>query len=150
MAQASADPTSEGDIRRDQDDLERLIRWSLVDSVSGAEPSAKVWANIVARVRKVETGSGSGRETGRRWLQPLVPLAQAVVVSALLLVFGLGVDHDRMSTIDYRLRATPTVTGSTALKDSPDDVLRGYMLFRREAEPPAQRPRHAIEMSVPE
>jgi len=150
MARRRDDQTNEERIRPEQDDVERLIRWSLEDSVSGAEPSAKVWASIAARVRNAEPGSGRDRASGRRWLQPLVPLAQAVVVSAILLVFGLGVDQERASTRGYRLRATPTVTTSTVIGESSDDVLRGYMLFRREPERPMQRPLHTIEMSLPE
>ena len=121
------------------DDLGRLIRWGLEDSVSNVEPSARVWTRVLTRVREMEAAPAPKRSL-KRFL-PLVPLAQAVVVSAILLAFGLGMDRELATPGTYAQRATPTVRSSQSQTDSTDDMMRGYMLFRRQPDPLAQKAR---------
>jgi hypothetical protein len=72
-------------------------------------------------------------------------LAQAVVVSAILLAFGLGMDRELVTPGTYAQRATPTVRSSQPQGESTDDILRGYMLFRRQPDPLAQKARRLAE-----
>ena len=126
-----------------EDDLGRLIRWGLEDSVSGAEPSARVWPRVLARVREMDATEAPKRSLKR--LLPLAPLVQAAVVSAILLAFGLGVDRELVTSKGYAQRATPTLQTSRAEDEAPDDMLRGYMLFRRQPDPLAQKARRLAE-----
>ncbi len=126
-----------------EDDLGRLIRWGLEDAVSNAEPSARVWPRVLARVRELEAAETPRRPLRR--LLPLAPLAQAVVVSAVLLAFGLGVDRELAASRGYPQRATPTVQKGHTQTESADDMLRGYMLFRRQPDPLAQKARRLAE-----
>jgi hypothetical protein len=67
----------------------------------------------------------------RRLSFSLAPLVQTVVVSALLLAFGLGVDRNVTAPRGERnLRATPTVVKVDSSRELPDDMLRGYLLAR--------------------
>jgi len=115
-----------------EDGLGRLIRWSLEDAVSRADPSPDVWPKILQQVKQM----GKPAPARRRLLSGLVPLMQAVVVSSLLLAFGLGVD--RSMVVPQRKRqtvSTPTVQVSVASEEMPQDVLSGYILFRQAREP---------------
>jgi hypothetical protein len=126
-----------------EDNLGRLIRWGLEDSLSTAEPSARVWTRVLARVRELEAAPAPKRSLKR--LLPLAPLAQAVVVSAILLAFGLGVDRELVTSGSYPQRATPAVRSSQVQVESADGMLRGYMLFRRQPDPLAQKARRLAE-----
>jgi len=119
---ASAD--SEGD-------LGRLIRWGLEASVLGAEPSADVWPRILSRVGAMDIAKGGGCRKDRS-LFPLAPLLQAVVISVLLLVFGLEVNHDWVTPKgDGRAYSTPITRRAPTSQEYPDDVLRGCILARQ-------------------
>jgi len=128
-----------------EDDLGRLIRWGLEGSLSNAEPSARVWTRVLERVRELEVAPAPKRSLKR--LLPPAPLAQAVLVSAILLAFGLGVDRELVTSRSYPPRARPTVRSGQAQVESSDDMLRGYMLFRRPPEPLDQKARRLAEVN---
>ena len=132
MARSSDEP-HDASPASSEDDLGRLIRWSLNDLVSGAEPSAGVWTKIASRLREPPAPTGPWQWLKRSFI-PLVPMLQAAVISVLLLAFGLGVDRNasaprksdsvRYPTPTVLRRVTPDVEGQ-------DDMLRGYMLVQR-------------------
>ncbi|MBM4429572.1 MAG: hypothetical protein FJ026_04385 [Chloroflexi bacterium] len=118
-----------------EDDLGRLIRWSLEDAVSGAEPSPDVWPRILQQVKQKGAASEPG-PVRRRLLSGLVPLMQAVVVSSLLLVFGLSVDRSMlMPHPESQALPTPAVQVSVVSEEESQDVLSGCILFRQAKEP---------------
>lgn len=119
-----------------EDDLGRLLRWSLEDAVSGAEPSPDVWPRVLQQVKQKSAASKSG-PARRRLLSGVVPLMQAVVVSSLLLAFGLSMDRTMLvSRPERRAVATPTVrVSSVAYDEESEDMLSGYILFRQAKEP---------------
>jgi hypothetical protein len=112
------------------DDLGRMIHWGLEDSLSKVEPPDDVWPKIMLRVQEMRVPAR--RTPVRRRLSfSLAPLVQTVVVSALLLAFGLGVDRNVTAPRGERnLRATPTVVKVDSSRELPDDMLRGYLLAR--------------------
>jgi hypothetical protein len=121
------------------DDLGRLIRWSVPDVIRGAEPPTDVWPKVVERVR-----AGAAREPRvpslRRATFPLAPFVQAVVISALLLAFGLGVDRSIILPRQVTSpSSTPEVRKTHAVEDMTDDMLSGYILARSGHEAPARR-----------
>ena len=121
-----------------EDDLGRLIRWGLEDSYSQAEPPADLWPKILARVQEMPAPTPSTRPARgrRRPALSLAPFVQAVVVSALLLAFMLGVDRNVVAPrVEQRVRPTPTVQRVAVDQEFPDDMLRGYMLARVERAP---------------
>jgi hypothetical protein len=125
---------SDNDELTPNDDLGQLIRQSLRDSVERAEPSPVAWQQISSRVR----GKGAPRSSvprHRRVWASLAPLAQAVMISALLLAFGLV---DRNASVPRKslvARPTPTAHTASSPAERSEDMLRGYMLFRRQPEP---------------
>ncbi len=122
-----------------------LIRWGLEASVSGAEPSADVWPRILSRVGAMDIPRG-GRYRKNRSLFPLAPLLQAVVISVLLLVFGLEVNHDWVTPKgDGRAYSTPITRRAPTSQEYPDDILRGCILARQAREERVRRTR-----SIPE
>lgn len=113
----------------EEDDLGELIRWSLEDSIAGAEPPEHVWPEILERVEQMASPATPRRQPQRRAAFPLVSLVQAVVISALLLAFGLGVDDNVvMRGRETALATTSPVRRTHASEDVPQDVLRGYIL----------------------
>ena len=119
------------------DDVGRVIRWGLNDAISGAEPPAHVWPKILGRVADLPAPARSKRSFGSSF--PVAPFVQAVVVSALLLAFGLGVDRGVvLPRQQYGIESTPTFRRARDAADSVGDVLRGYML-RREPELPVRQ-----------
>ena len=112
------------------DDLGRIIHWGLEDSFSKVEPPDDLWPKIMSQVQEMR--APAQRATARR--RPsfsLVPLLQTVVVSALLLAFGLGVDRNVTAPRSERtVRATPTVVKVDSGEKLPDDMLSGYLLAR--------------------
>jgi len=115
-----------------EDGLGRLIRWSLEDVVSGAEPAADVWPRILEQVKQI----GQPAPSRRRFLSGLVPLMQAVVVCSLLLAFGLGLDRTTLVPhAERRAAATPAVRVSVFSEEMPQDVLSGYVLFQQARQP---------------
>ena len=118
-----------------EDDLGCLIQWGLEQATAGVEPPADVWPRIAERVRGIPAPA-----TLRRSTFPVAPFVQAVVVSALLLAFGLGVERGVvLPRREPVVRATPTVRKVRAVQDLTDDVLRGYMLVHHDEEPPARQ-----------
>ena len=116
-----------------EDDLGRLIRWGLENSMV-AEPPEHIWPKIVARVREMHVSHGQKRWV-KRSLLPLAPLLQAVVISALLLAFGLKVDRNTiMLQGAYRTSSTPVIRKISITQGCPKDVLRGYMIVLAQKE----------------
>jgi hypothetical protein len=132
-----------------EDDLARLIRWSLEYSVSGAEPPADVWPKILGRVHEMPAPARPKRSLGTSF--PLAPFVQAVVVSALLLAFGLGVERDVvMPRREYRVDSTPTVVRKVRTSEEvPEDMLRGYILAHMEQGLPQRLGGEIREASIP-
>jgi len=121
-------------------ELGALIRWSLEDGLANAEPSPQAWCNIVSLVQDRSHGRTLRQGLKRLAAWPVASLVQAVVVSTLLLAFGLGVEQ---SVVSRSRPGTETkiVTGrEAAIFDERDDMLRGYVLLQMEKQPPA--PRH--------
>jgi hypothetical protein len=114
-----------------EDDLARLIRWSLEDSISGAEPPADVWPRILGRVREMSAPAHPKRSF-RTSSFPLGAFVQAVVVSALLLAFGLGGHLNVvMPQREHGVDSTPTVIRKVRPSEEvPEDMLRGHVLAR--------------------
>jgi len=120
-----------------EDDLGRLIRWSLEDFK--VEPPARAWPKILERVREIKAPMKPRRRL-RRALVPVASLVQAVVISALLLALGLGVDRNlSMPQSNYQIHPTPTVQKVSVPQGVLEDMLRGYKLARMELEPPAYK-----------
>jgi len=121
------------------DELGRLIRWSVPDVIRGAEPPAETWLNVGERVRADPAGEPPAPSL-RRASFPLSPFVQAVVISALLLAFGLGVDRrvvlPRQGTLST---ATPAVHKTRGVKDMTEDMLSGYVLAQSERQEPVRR-----------
>jgi len=67
-------------------ELGQLVRWSLLESVSGMEPPADTWPKILTRVRSLQAP-----RRFRVWhcMPLLAPLLKAAVLSVLLVAFGL-------------------------------------------------------------
>ena len=124
-----------------EDDLGRMIRWGLEDSFSQAEPPDDLWPKIMLRVQEMRV-SQHRTQLKRRPSFSLVPLVQAVVVSVLLLAFGLGVDRDlTVPRGEQAVRSTPTAPRVTSSQKLPNDMLSGYLLARMEQQPATpQRP----------
>ena len=117
----------------EEDDFERLIRWGLQDSVAHGEPSPEVWPKVLARVQEMSASDKRPRRLARRALLPLASLVQAVVISSLLLAFGLNLDQGLgLSDREYILSSTPIVQKPRVREDVPVDALRGYLLLRME------------------
>lgn len=117
------------------DDLGPLLRWGLEDWVAGAEPPDEVWHGILSRVRGMQANPARSRVEQRRPFS-LAPVLQAVVVSALVLALGLGVDRNLAPPRpELMVRPTPAVKVIGTDQDRVDDMLRGYLLVRREQEP---------------
>jgi hypothetical protein len=116
-----------------EDDLGRLVRWGVGDSISGAEPPADTWPRILKRVRN-KPAPTRGEPSVKGSAFPAAPFVQAVVVSALLLAFALGVEGNVVMPREHRTAATPTAThrarGSS--EEFPEDMLRGYLLAQME------------------
>jgi hypothetical protein len=119
----------------EEDHLGEMIRWSLEDSVAGAEPPEHVWPEILERVERMQCPAAPQRPPQRRAAFPLASLVQAVVISALLLAFGMGVDQGVvMPAREYTLATASPVRRSRVSEDAPRDVLRGYVLLQMEKE----------------
>ena len=121
------------------DELGRLIRKSLQESVSGMEPSADLWGKIAQRIDDLD-----GRKRPPRVLSMSLPwasLLNTLLVSVLLVSFAGGVERD----VELRRGA---VTGSVAAgelhtppaESNPEsDMVRGHLLL--------QAARHAVARS---
>lgn len=130
------------------DDLGELIRWSLAESVGKAEPAADVWPRILTQVKRMENPALSELQR-RRSVLPLTSFVQAVVISALLLAFGLEVHRNvPLSQRTYQASATPTIYKVSAPVESDQDMLRGYTLLQKGKELPSRshRGEHLAEM----
>ncbi|MGB9880322.1 MAG: hypothetical protein ACPLRM_06130, partial [Anaerolineae bacterium] len=76
-----------------EDELGGLIRWGLEETVARAEPPADVWPKILAQVKEMDASALSQRHRKRATLS-LASFIQAVVISVLLLAFGLEVNRN--------------------------------------------------------
>jgi len=122
------------------DDLGRMIHWGLEDSFSKVEPPDDLWPRIMSQVQEMRTPARRA-PARRRFSFSLAPLVQTVVVSALLLAFGLGVDRNATAPRSERsIRATPTAVRVESSQEQPDDMLRGYLLTRMQQLVVHQRP----------
>jgi hypothetical protein len=132
------------------DDMGRVIRWGLKDMISGAEPPADVWPKVLGRVGDMPAPARPKRSF-RPSPFPLAPFVQAVVVSALLLAFGLGVDRGVvLPRREYRLGSTPTVVQKARASDEfQEGMLRGYILARMEQRLPQRMGGEIREVSIP-
>jgi hypothetical protein len=123
------------------DDLGRMIRWGLEDAFSEAEPPEHVWPKVMSRIQEMRAPVRHA-SVRRRPSFSLAPLIQTVVVSALLLAFGLGVDRNLTAPQgEHIIRSTPTVERADNSPEQPNDMLSGYVLARMAQQPPIrQRP----------
>jgi len=77
------------------DEIDKLIRWTLVDEVAGEEPSPQVWQNIQAKIAARSQAMPSPPGMRRPWRQ----LASALRVWASDIIAPLNTSWD--------LRLTP-------------------------------------------
>lgn len=116
-------------------DFERLIRWSLEDAYAEAEPSSKVWSQVLARVKDGEASAGPSRPKSRRAALPLASLVQAAVIGVLLLAFGFGGDQGVvLPGSEYAISSTPIRQKRIQQEEFPADSLRRYILLKMERE----------------
>lgn len=98
------------------DELGRLVRWSLCSSMGSAEPSPEVWSTILDRVRE-QPRPGSAERTSRSSSAPLTAVVQAAVIGCVLMTLGLGVRrdvivaHNSLSAAAAPLAEMPLVIG---------------------------------------
>jgi hypothetical protein len=112
------------------DELGRLVRWTVGDLIREVEPPADVWPKVLERLHS-SPAKDTRAPSLRRASFPLGTFVQAVVVSVLLLAFGLGVDRSLVLPRDDSVTiATPSVRETRVFEDGTDDMLRGYMLAR--------------------
>jgi hypothetical protein len=106
------------------DDLGNLIRWGLKDSYAGTTPPHDLWPKILARVQERPTPTPSVSARAPRWRSlSLAPLVQAVVVSSLLLAFGLRVDRNVATPRREQPAAlTPVIERATVESGMPQDI----------------------------
>jgi hypothetical protein len=131
------------------DELGRLIRWSLKHSIGAAEPPPGVWRRILDRVQETRTAR-SARSNSRCSSGPLTSLVQAAVIGCVLLTLGLGLDRDIiLARSDHRVHSAPAVQSPSVFEEFPEDVLRGCMLARMEQEEPVRRGGHIREADLP-
>nr|MBC7245465.1 hypothetical protein [Chloroflexota bacterium] len=145
-----------GDGASAKDDLGELIRWSFEGSLLVAEPPADVWPKILAQVREINAPSTVQRQR-RRSISPLTSFIQAVVISALLLAFGLEIERNtHLARSPHVMSVTPTTHRLSVLQETYQDMLRGHMLLQKEKEQPVrsdhaedfnemQKPREAVQ-----
>lgn len=116
----------------DESGVGSLIHWALKESVSGREPSPQVWRNVLSEIQNKKRGAQS-RQRGR-FSVSFVPLLEAVVLSALILAFGISLeqDFDLWQQGAPSVVATPTreTVASAVLFESRDDMLNGAFLAR--------------------
>lgn len=77
-------------IQPKKDEVDELIRWTLLDEVAGEEPSPQVWHNIQARVMAHPRTMPSQSAVERPWHQ----LASALQARALSLLAPLEANRD--------------------------------------------------------
>jgi hypothetical protein len=66
---------------------------------------------------------------------PLASLVQAVVISALLLTFGIGLDQGVVIPVrEQRMATSVPVRRPRISEDVPKDILRGYVLLQMQKE----------------
>ncbi len=116
------------------DELGRLIRWSLERSFGGADPSEECWANILQRVEEERAQKAAQCRRGPA-LQGLTPLVQAVVISTLLLTFAASLNQGvALPRSEAERPAVPAAPRRSTVLDFQDDNLRGCLLKRMERE----------------
>jgi len=112
-----------------------LVRWSLHTGIGKREPPDEVWPRILARVREMEASEAVIRQCPKR-LAPLAPLLQVVMVSAVLMALGLGLQRNS-PRIWHVKAAERTIEG--AQQGYPEDSLRGSIWIGLQREAPGQR-----------
>ncbi len=116
------------------DELGRLIRWSLERSFGGSDPSEECWASILQRVEG-ERARRVKQCRGGPTLRALTPLVQAVVISTLLLTFAASLGRDvPVPHSEPDSHTVPTSHRSLTIPDFQDDNLRGCLLQRMKRE----------------
>lgn len=116
------------------DDLGRLIRWSLEDSLARETPPADLWTRIRARIESCAPGVEPALVDRKRRTLSLAPLIQTVVASSLVMAFALGID--RSGSTRPQTRLNPTTVPSTVVLGStrPQDIPRIHAAPHPEAE----------------
>lgn len=121
-----------------EDEFGELIRWSLEGTLSGAEPPAEIWPKILAQVREIDAFTNPQRQRKRATL-PLTSFIQAVIISIMLLAFGLGVERSILPTRDLQsASATLTAPRVSVPQETFQDMLRGHLLLQKEKELPVR------------
>jgi hypothetical protein len=112
------------------DELGRLIRWSLGRSFGNADPSEECWTSILRRVEQ-ERAREARQCRGGPALRALTPLVQAVVISTLLLTFAASLNRDvPIPHSDLGRHPVSTSRRRSSLPDFQDGILRGSVLQR--------------------
>jgi hypothetical protein len=124
------------DLWANDDELGRLVRWSLATSIGDAEPSPEVWHTILDRVREQRTPRSAQRIL-RCSSAPLTALVQAAVIGCVLMTLGLGMRRDvvvaRNNFAANGAPANETPLVSEPIRDSPP--IGGMLVLVDEEEP---------------
>ena len=111
------------------DELGRLLRWGLRQTVGAAEPPEQTWHRILDRVRRAETTE----QPPRRASASLPSLVQAAVIGCLLLTLGLGLERDVILARNQQLSEPCQVAQDSAVAHgSQEDLASAPHLARRE------------------
>jgi hypothetical protein len=110
------------------DELGRLVRWSLSASIGDAEPSPEVWCNILERVRN-DPSPDSTRGSSQRSAAPLAAAVQATLIGCMVMTLGVGVRRD---FVVARASGVPEVAPSVSKRvaETVRDDLPGSGLHR--------------------
>ena len=111
--------------------LDRVIRWTLRESVGREEPSPRVWDNISRELERERVERAGGQLKGPVRARSAA-LAQTVVLVTMLLVFSFGVDETvRVSSEVYQPTPTMrTIEPRSSVGTGLDDMLSGLRLNR--------------------
>ena len=111
--------------------LDRLIRWTLRESVGREEPSPRVWDNISRELETEHAETAGGGIKGPVRARSAA-LAQTVVLVMMLLVFSFGLDETvRVSSEVYQPTPTVrTIEARSSVGTDLDDMLSGLRLNR--------------------
>jgi hypothetical protein len=127
--------TAEARVAPSEEVVATLVRWSLHTGIGNREPPDEVWPRILARVGEMEAPEAILPQRSKK-LVPMAPLLQVVMVSAVLMTLGLGLQRNVP-------RASSTKQTVPSFEDArqgyPEDALRSYLLVKLRRAAPGQR-----------
>jgi len=126
--------TAEARVAPSEEVVATLVRWSLHTGIGNRQPPDELWPRILARVREMESPEAIRPQPKR--LVPMAPLLQVVLVGAVLMTVGLGLQRTvpRASIANRTVRST-----EEARQGYPEDALRTYLLIKLQRAAPVRR-----------